>query len=122
MTQWIVAADAMRFGERAATAGIVTLQGMVTIFVVLALLWGVVEIMHRVIHKGDKKAAAEPAAQPLSVAEAEEAVVAEEEDDGAIVAASTAAVTAFRAEEGSTTGFRVVSFRRAEPAMRKKRF
>ena len=36
-------------------AGIVSLMGMVTIFVVLALLWVAVEIMHRVLHRDENE-------------------------------------------------------------------
>ena len=43
------------FAERAGYAGGVTLLGMVTIFIVLSILWGVVELLHRALHRGDKK-------------------------------------------------------------------
>ena len=36
-------------------AGIVALMGIVTIFVVLALLWVAVEIMHRVLHRDENE-------------------------------------------------------------------
>ena len=94
-------------------AGTVSLMGMATIFLVLALLWGAVEIMHQLLHK-DKKAeesATEPT--PAPVAEAAPVAPVAVEDDGAIVAAITAAIMAMRSENGECSAFRVVSFKRA---------
>lgn len=119
------AAEAPGWGERASTAGTVTLMGMVTIFAVLAILWAMIEIMHAVLHKGEKKekaprpkkaepVAATPANDDAAIAAAIAAALAAAEDDGAIVAAITAAITAARAEAGETGAFRVVSFKRAE--------
>ena len=51
----VAAAEMINWGERASTAGTVTLMGMVTIFAVLATLWAMIEIMHAVLHKGEKK-------------------------------------------------------------------
>ena len=102
-------------------AGTVALMGMATIFVVLALLWMAVEIMHRVLHrdKNEKKppvasGSAFPNPDDAAIAAAIAAALAAAEDDGAVVAAITAAITAARAEAGETTPFRVVSFKRAE--------
>ena len=104
-----LAADTMPFGDRASTAGVVTLQGMVTVFVVLAILWGAVEIMHRLLSKEKKEenvsepqatnAAGMPNNNDAAVAAAIAAALAASEDDGATVAAITAAITAARAEE-----------------------
>ena len=114
------------FGYRASTAGIVSLQGMLTIFLVLAILWAAIEVMHRIFAGKTEKPAAPkaeskpladaapaPNAQDAAVAAAIAAALAASEDDGALVAAITAAITAARAEEGCTSGFRVVSFKRA---------
>ncbi len=119
-------ANGASFGERASTAGIVALQGMLTIFLVLAILWAAIEIMHRLlVGKTEKPAAqkadSQPAAKAAPAANAEDAAVAAaiaaalaaSADDGALVAAITAAITAARTEEGCTGGFRVVSFKRA---------
>ena len=102
-------------------AGIVFLMGMLTIFMVLALLWVAVEIMHRVLHRDEKEKksikagdSALPNPDDAAVAAAIAAALAAAEDDGAVVAAITAAITAARAEAGETTPFRVVSFKRAE--------
>lgn len=110
----------MNMSERLSTAGIVTLEGMVVIFVVLALLWAVVEILHFALHRtGKKKEAPAPApSAPAPVTPAEP--TPEEEDRGALIAAITAAVAASLAEDGYTGGFRVVSFRRSN-ASRKNR-
>ena len=102
-------------------AGIVSLRGIATIFMVLALLWVAVEIMHRVLHRdeNEKKSpvasgSALPNPDDAAIAAAIAAALAAAEDDGAVVAAITAAITAARAEAGETTPFRVVSFKRAE--------
>ena len=102
----------MNWGERISTAGVVSLQGMLTIFLVLIVLWGAIEIMHRVIHKEEKKPVA-PVVQAAPVAQTKEEPAPQVADDGAIVAAIIAAITAARAEEGNTETFRVVSFKRA---------
>ena len=114
--------EEINWGERASTAGTVTLMGMVTIFAVLAILWAMIEIMHAVLHKGEKKekephsqkAAPAPNQDDAASAAAIAAALAAAEDDGAVVAAITAAITAARAEAGETGAFRVVSFKRAE--------
>ena len=91
--------------------------GIATVFVVLALIWGCLEVFKYVFYtipERNKKAEAEPADKAV-----EEAVVYEEpaaDDDGEIVAAIIAAITAMRAEElgegAKKSGFRVVSFRK----------
>ena len=115
-------------------AGIVSLMGMVTIFLVLALLWATVEIMHLLLHRGEKKekpakaeksapkASAAPAADDAAIAAAIAAALAASEDDGATVAAITAAITAMRAEEGCDSAFRVVSFKRVGKNISRRRF
>ena len=124
------------FSKRASEAGIVTLQGMLTIFGVLAILWAAVEIMHAVLHAGDKKEkkpeikkekkpeakkAEAPVNNDAAVAAAIAAAMAASEDDGATVAAITAAISAMRAEEGCTGGFRVVSFKRVGASRGRRR-
>ena len=117
MNEWLAAAVRYNgtFGENAKSAGTVTLLGMLTIFAVLALLWGVVQLLYLVMPKQKEKKAQTIEPKPVEP-------VAEEptEDDGAIVAAITAAILAARTEEGITTGFRVVSFKRTHPGKRTK--
>ena len=138
ITQFALAAQGLTASERTSTAGIVTLQGMLSIFAVLAILWGATELMHRILHKDKKpvakqandgakaskasqtkESAAVPNEQDAAVAAAIAATLAAYEDNGAIVAAITAAITAARAEEGDTGAFRVVSFKRANPVRRR---
>ena len=109
---FLTAAGTLGFGERASTAGIVALQGMLTIFLVLSILWGAIEIMHRVLHKDKKETKKEsaPAAAPAPVVTP---APVEVQDDGAIIAAITAAIMAMRSESGESSAFRVVSFKRA---------
>lgn len=103
---------AMNMGERLKEAGFVSLQGMLTIFLVLILLYLAIEVMHVLIARpagsAKKKAQTELPAQTETVSES--ALVAE--DDAAIIAAITAAITAMRADEGESGTFRVVSFAR----------
>ena len=118
------AAGSINWGERASTSGTVALMGMVTIFAVLAILWAMIEIMHAVLHKGEKKEkeprpkkmapAPAPQTNDAAVAAAIAASIAAAEDNRALVAAITAAITAARADAGETGAFRVVSFKRAE--------
>lgn len=108
------------FAERAGYAGGVTLLGMATIFIVLSILWGVVELLHRALHRGDQKTApaeakAAPAPVPVPAPKAAPAPVrAPAAGDDALVAVITAAIAAAMAEEGYAGGFRVVSFRRTQ--------
>lgn len=133
----VMLSSGLSSAERTSTAGIVTLQGMLTIFAVLAILWGATELMHSLFHRDDrsksKKANTAPAlntasenptsnAQDATVAAAIAATLAAYEDSGATVAAITAAITAARADEGNTGAFRVVSFKRVQTANRRKSF
>lgn len=110
------------FGERAGVAGSVTLLGMVAIFAVLTILWGVIELLHRVLNRGkqtDAPKPAEPAPAPVrsekpAVKAAPAVKKTEKKEDGELIAVLTAAVAAAMAEEGYTGGFRVVSFRRTQ--------
>lgn len=114
-------ASGRTLAEDAKEAGTVTLLGMVAIFAVLALLWLVIEILHRAL--SEKKEMPEKETAPVlkqSVPTPVETVLAESdgasdsatEDDGALIAVITAAVSAAMADEGYTGGFRVVSFKR----------
>ena len=126
-------AGEMSWGERASTAGIVTLQGMLTVFLVLAILWGIIEIMHYLLHRKENKDELHGQSDPSShvtasgsddaaIAAAIAAALAASEDDGATVAAITAAISAAMAEEGYHGNFRVVSFKRVGRAGSQKRF
>ncbi len=91
--------------------------GIATVFVVLALIWGCLEVFKYVFYtipERSKKASATASVEETApVTE----VVEESNDDGEIVAAIIAAITAMRADEAAvsgtkSTGFRVVSFRK----------
>ena len=110
---FLTATGTLGFGERASTAGIVTLQGMLTIFLVLSILWGAIEIMHRILHKDKKEKAKTESAPAAAPAPVVTPAPVEVQDDGAIIAAITAAIMAMRSESGESSAFRVVSFKRA---------
>lgn len=100
------------FAENAKQAGIVTLLGMVAIFAVLAILWGVIELLHQGVNLPAKRKARKTPVESTLTAPVSVVEEPNETDDGAIVAAIVAAITAARTEAGETAGFRVVSFRR----------
>ena len=108
----------------------VTVQGMLMIFAVLSLLWGVVAVFKVFLHDIPAKKAAKQAALakaiaevavPEPVAEPEEAPA---ENEGEIVAAITAAIAAMlQSEEYNgqfASGFRVVSYTRKGGAWNKQ--
>ena len=104
------------FAEDAKEAGTVTLLGMVAIFSVLALLWLLIELLHRSLTKAERTD--EPKVQearPVETVATPVANAAPEApaDDGALIAAITAAISAAMDEDGYTGGFRVVSFKRS---------
>ena len=98
----------------------VTVQGMLMIFAVLALLWGVVAVFKVFLHDIPEKRKAKKAALASAVAQVAqpdpEIVPEPDEDEGEIVAAITAAIAAvLQSEEYAdefASGFRVVSFQR----------
>jgi Na+-transporting methylmalonyl-CoA/oxaloacetate decarboxylase gamma subunit len=112
-------------------AGQMTLMGMGMIFAVLALLWLVLAIFKLIfVGKSQKtpkvakalKQETKPSAPTDAPDDAIAAVIAasiraiQEDEAQQMVAVITAAVAAYRAEEGSTGEFRVVSFKRAGSA------
>ncbi len=108
----------------------VPVLGMLMVFSVLALLWGVLAIFKLVFVGKAPKAQKPPKAPkektPAKKAESEKkaapapdelmavlsAAVAAEQNDAQLVAVITAAVAAHRAAEGEGGAFRVVSFKR----------
>ncbi len=114
----------MTFGERAAYAGRMLLIGMGAIFLSLAVLWGMVELFRRLIHresaKSDKPVTTVAPTPTVSVAPTPAPVAAASDD--ALIAAITAAVAAALAEEngGAVPAFRVVSFRRVSTVSKRK--
>ena len=103
------------------------LRGMGTVFLVLIVLWGIIELFSYVSTSGERSAKKkEEKKAPAAVQESkkEEVVKTVEEaqpeaapepanDDGAVVAAIMAAIEAYRREEGTySLPYRVVSFKR----------
>ena len=114
----------MSFGERTAYAGRMILIGVGTIFLSLAILWGVLEIARRLINgPGEEEDAPAPKPTPAAVpARPAAPAPAAPASNDALIAAITAAVAATRAEEngGTVPGFRVVSFRKANTVSKRK--
>ena len=124
------------FGERFEFALVGTVTGMLAVFTILSLLWGIIslskvflyDIPNREKNKGNKENKNAPVTAPAPVAEPAPAVVpaAEESaDDGEIAAVITAAIAAMLDSEEYKNefvgGFRVVSFKRsANSAWNKK--
>ena len=106
--------------ERLELAGQMTLLGMVMIFAVLGLLWGVLVVFQRIMTRDTANPAEAPKAAPVPAPVAEAVpVTAVSNDDEVIAAVIAAAVAAYMAGEGNTEaayngGFRVVSFRRVQ--------
>lgn len=113
--------EALSLGEKLTLGGQVTLLGMGTVFAVLALLWGLVELLHMLLApisgaKKQPKTAAAPAPTTKAPAPAVPAAPVQTPapavtDDLALIAVITAAVAASNGRDPSS--FRVVSFKRA---------
>ena len=91
--------------------------GILTVFVALVILIGLIKVMEMVINGASKKAAPAPApAAPAPAPVVEE--TAEEEDEGELIAVIAAAVAAAMeaAGEEEPTGFVVRSVRRVNNA------
>ncbi len=83
--------------------------GFAMVFVILALIWGVLEIFGAVARSSGRKKTNDSKEEPISVPTA--LPTDGEADDGEIVAAIIAAVSAYNSKPSSS--FRVVSFRRS---------
>ncbi len=96
------------------------LLGMVTVFAVLAIIWGFLEIFRYVFYtlpernKQGVSPAAKPQSAPAAKIKAPKQSAPVKASDAEIVAAIVAAITAMRADENASdpSAFRVVSFRR----------
>ena len=115
----VQAAPELTLAEKLSIGGEVSLMGIAIVFVVLALLWGILELFKVIFYtvpnqkKAKESAVSEPAdntTDPAAVPEDAPAAASDEE----LVAAITAAIAAYRAscEPTARGGFRVVSFRR----------
>lgn len=91
----------------------IAIIGYVMIFVVLAILWGFIEIMHFAVTLKDKKVKKEVVEQQSSSAESSTEVSSDEQvDEGELVAVLTAAVAA--SLNTSTYNLRIKSFKRID--------
>lgn len=122
-----LAATAMDMGERVAYSLRMLVVGLGMVFVVLAILWGVLALSRIFLHdiparrkqeelealKADKVPATAPVVAPAPVATPAPTPIVAHNDD-VLIAVITAAISAAMAEEGTAPagGFRVVSFRR----------
>lgn len=102
--------------ERLAYAGEMTLLGMLMIFAVLGLLWGVL-VLFKIFFAGkEPKKKAEPKETKQPKAEVKVATpiapATAPTEDLSLIAVLTTAVAAYREAEGESGEFRVVSFRR----------
>ena len=108
----------MPMSERLAYALRMLVVGLGMVFVVLAILWGVLALSHVLLTKkpdaSTKKEAPAPAPAPAPQS-APVATPAASSTDGALIAVITAAIQAAMEEQGTLPagGFRVVSFRQA---------
>lgn len=97
-------------------AGQMTLLGMLMVFAVLALLWGILAIFKLVFAGRTPKEKKPEPKETAPVQQAEAPAPAEtQSDDEELVAVITAAVAAYVRDEGNPAadgGFRVVSFKR----------
>ncbi len=104
-------ADSLSWAEKLETILTTAVGGYVLVFIVLALIWGILELFH-LAFAGKKETAPQPKqpAKPAPVIEEapqEDAPIANEEE---IVAAIMAAISAYT--DKPTSSFRVVSFRK----------
>ena len=118
-------ADAINpnIAERLGEGAVVLVQGLLTVFGVLAILWGVLALFkvffYNIPEKRKNKKENNVAAAEAPVTETSSALHAvsasDNADEGVIVAAITAALSEYFAESGEYSGgFRVVSFRKSQ--------
>ncbi len=104
--------------ENVTQGAVVAIIGICTVFTVLAILWGVLELMRIVFYPRSKKAkpaAQAPAPAPAPVqAQAQTQAPAAAEDDGELIAVLTAAIAASLNQ--STCNLKIKSYRRVDAA------
>ncbi len=107
--------DSTGYGERI-TMGLSTMIfGMLVVFSVLILLWGILELFHFAFAKATSKkpnanATKKEIVPPAPIPQVAPVVPTPATDDGAMIAAITAAIALTL--QKPTTSFRVVSFQR----------
>lgn len=120
---YLLTANGMPMSERLAYALRMLVVGLGMVFVVLAILWGVLALSRIVFYDmprrrreqeiAEHKAEVKPVPAPTPVVVPAPAAPAQNND--VLIAVITAAISAAMAEEGTAPagGFRVVSFRRS---------
>ena len=97
--------------EKFIQGAVVAIIGICTVFTVLAILWGVLELMRVIFSLKDKKQTAKTAAPAPAPAPAP---VCAEEDDSELIAVLTAAIAASLNQ--STYNLKIKSYRRVDSA------
>lgn len=96
-------------GEKFTLVGSMLLRGIGTVFLVLALLWGIISLFG--VFSAERKTTSKNKTAPVS--EPHDADLTDTPDDTAVIAAICAAVEAYRADEGlATLHYKVVSYKR----------
>lgn len=119
----LLTANGMPMGDRVAYSLRMLIVGLGMVFVVLAILWGVLVLARVFLHDMPNRRREQTSDKPSKVVEVVDLAptptpapaAAPVQSDDALIAVITAAIAAAMAEEGSAPagGFRVVSFRRA---------
>ena len=102
--------------ENAQLVWMVPLVGMLMIFTVLSILWGVLIIFKLIFARPKKEKKAKEAPAPVAEAAPVASVAPSASDDAELVAILTAAIYAYESEKNPDVpvgSFRVVSYRRA---------
>lgn len=99
----------LTFAERMQNAGIGTVIGVGTVFLILIFLWGLLSLMQKIFDRTEK-----PAAKVEEAAPVQEAAVTATADDTQLIAVLTAAVAAVLDAQNIQTGFKIKSFRRTK--------
>ena len=98
-------------GEKLLYGGRMVLIGMLTVFLVLSILWLSLEVLHYLLHRGDKAKAKKEADAVATPAAPVTVTTAPAEDEDEIAAVIAAAI--YAAEESAPQSkFRAVSFKR----------
>ena len=104
-------ANDMTMGEKLENILTTAVGGFTLVFVVLATIWGILELFSLFFTK--KKVKAPKIEEKQEITPVPVPIKEETHDDTELIAVITAAVTAFRSSEEKTTGsFKVVSFRK----------
>ncbi len=101
----------MTLGEKLENILTTAVGGFILVFVVLALIWAILELFSLIFAK--KKVKAPKIEEKHEIPPVIASVKEEAHDDTELIAVITAAVTAFRSSEEKNNGsFKVVSFRK----------